>query len=169
VAGVCTICTHPELEAIDSCVVGGVPYRTIAERHKPVSISAISRHRRDHLSPSLVALSTATGTETTGHDGTPLQRQLHGLYLRALGILDAAEKDGRPATALSAIREARGLLETAARVSGELDERPVVVNLHQSPEWQALQVRIIMALEPFPDARYAVAAAIARPAPELVS
>ncbi len=160
----CSICTHGAAQAIDSELVSGLPYRAIAKRHG-VTISSLSRHRRDHLSPALTAvdLGTATGTGS-GTDGHPetLLRQLYALLGRVRGILDRAEADGRPATALAAVREARQTLETVARISGALDERPVtnILNLTTSPEWLHVQATILRALEPYAEARWAVAAAL---------
>jgi hypothetical protein len=53
-------------------------------------------------------------------------------------------------------------LETIAKITGELNERPVVnvLNVAASPEWIELRSRILAALEPHPDARLAVAAAL---------
>jgi inactivated superfamily I helicase len=160
VAGTCTVCSHEARDRIDEALVAGTPYRDIVKRNGGVSISSLSRHRQAHLSVALVALAA----ETDARQSETLLEQLRGLYRRVGAILETAERDGRPGVALQAIKEARSILETVARVTGELDERPVtVVNLHQSPEWQALSVRIVKALEPYPEARYAVAAAIARP------
>ena len=44
---------------------------------------------------------------------------------------------------------------------GQLDERPVI-NLTINPQWLSLRAVIVQTLEPFPDARIAVADALAR-------
>ncbi len=75
--------------------------------------------------------------------------------------MEGAEADGKASTALAAVREARGLLELTARVTGELDERPVmVVNIQASQEWVELRALILAALRPHPAALAAVVAAI---------
>jgi hypothetical protein len=62
---------------------------------------------------------------------------------------------------LQAVREARATLESIAKITGELNEKPTVtINLAASPEWLQLQGLILAALMPFPDARLAVADAI---------
>jgi hypothetical protein len=56
----------------------------------------------------------------------------------------------------------RQALETIARITGEIDERPTtVINLATSEEWIEVQTDILTALAPYPDARRAVAAALA--------
>ncbi len=166
--GTCSVCVHPDRRTVDEAIVGRVPYRDIVRRHEGLSISAVSRHRQRHLTPALVVLAA----EQERDHGETLLAQLQALYRRVRAILDAAERDGSPATALSAVREARQLLESIGRVTGELDDRPQVqvVNLAASQEWQALQVLILRALAPFPEARLAVAGALrAEPPRELVS
>ncbi len=164
----CSVCSNPAAEAIDSLLVAGVPYRRIQNLHR-VTPSALSRHRTKHLSPSLAVVtgatvggtSTATDSETMPSTETVL-RQLAGLLERTRRILDKAEADGRPQVALQAVREARQVLETSARVSGVLDERPVtVVNLAASPEWLHVRAVILRALGPHPQAQLDVAQALA--------
>jgi hypothetical protein len=87
--------------------------------------------------------------------------QVRDLQLSALDILAEAEKSKQYRTALSAIREARSNLELLAKLLGELDERPVL-NLHVSPEWLELRALIVVALEPYSEARGAVMRAIER-------
>ena len=84
------------------------------------------------------------------------------LYTRASRILDAAEADGHATVALSAVRELRGIVETLGRLTGELDDRPQVnvLNLVQSGDWQVARSRLLIALEPWPEARAAAAAAL---------
>jgi hypothetical protein len=156
-AGTCTVCLHDGRDRIDEDLVAGRPYRDIAARDG-VSISALSRHRQRHLSPAIVALAA----ETEAVHGETLLGQLRSLYRRVGVILESAERDGRPGVALQAIKEARSILETVARVTGELDDRPQVniVNLQSSPEWLAVQARILRALAGFPDARLALASAL---------
>ena len=42
---------------------------------------------------------------------------------------------------------------------GDLDDRPVV-NVLVSPEWQQVRAQILAALDPYPEARFAVAGAL---------
>jgi len=58
-----------------------------------------------------------------------------------------------------AIREARGNIELLAKLLGELDERPVI-NLVAAPEWIQIRTAILVALQPYPEARVTVAEAL---------
>jgi hypothetical protein len=149
----CTVCTHPELEAINRALVEGIPNRRIASHHD-VTERAVRNHKAGHLPAALAKAQEAE--EVAKADD--LLSDVRGLQGRALGILDKAEGAGELRTALGAIREARGNLELLAKLLGELDERPVNVLL--SPQWLNLRTMIVTALEPHPEARGAVLGAI---------
>jgi hypothetical protein len=151
---VCTACASGNRQAIDEAIVRGESFRDIARLHG-VSKDAAMRHRA-HVSTALVAVQRrreAAGAET-------LTERVEQLYARANTILDAAEADGRPTVALGALRELRGVVELLGRLSGELDERPItnVLSVVRSEDWQRLRGGMLSALEPFPEARIAVAA-----------
>ena len=61
--------------------------------------------------------------------------------------------------ALAAIREARGCIELLGKLAGQLQTAPTI-NVIMSAEWQELQTLILAALEPYRDARLAVASAL---------
>jgi hypothetical protein len=152
----CTICEHPEREAIDHALVGGASNRSVASLYD-VSEAAVRRHKSNHLPAKLVMAEQAA--EVAQADN--LLSQVRDLQQSTLDILAEAEQSKQYRTALSAIREARGNLELLAKLLGELDERPVV-NLHVSAEWLELRAVIVGALEPYSEARGAVLRAIER-------
>jgi hypothetical protein len=51
----CTICVHPGRAKIEEAIAARVPYRRISERHG-VSISAISRHLKNHVAEELLEI-----------------------------------------------------------------------------------------------------------------
>ena len=62
---------------------------------------------------------------------------------------------------LAAAREVRAGLELLARLTGELDEKPVTtVNVLASPELAGIITTMLRALEPYPQAKIAAAAAL---------
>ena len=150
----CTVCEHPEKDAIDQALVGSASNRSVASIYD-VSEAAVRRHKANHLPAKLAMAEQAA--EVVEADN--LLAQVGDLQRRALAILDKAEEAGELRTALSAIREARGNLELLAKLLGELDERPVV-NLNISPEWLELRAVIVGALEPHPEALSAVVGAL---------
>jgi len=150
----CTICTHPDLEAINRALVEGTPNRRIASQHD-VTERAVRNHKANHLPETLAKAQEAE--EVAQADD--LLGQVQDLQARTLAILEAAEGSREHRTALAAIREARSNLELLAKLLGELDERPQV-NLLISPEWLELRAVIITALEPHPQALRAVVGAL---------
>src|SRR5918999_5791955 len=99
----CNVCTHPEREAIDEALVGGVAFPALVAEYR-VSKDSLSRHKANHLPAKLVM---AQAAEEVAQADTLLD-QVRGLQRRALEILDKAEEAGELRTALAAIREARG-------------------------------------------------------------
>jgi hypothetical protein len=116
----------------------------------------VQRHQENHIPATLSKAKEAE--EVSRADA--LLGQVRALQGKTLGILLRAEGAGDLRTALGAVREARGNVELLAKLSGELDERPVV-NVLVSPQWIELRAVIVGALDPHPDARGAVLRAIA--------
>ena len=150
----CTICEHPDREAIDRSLVGDSSNLSVSSLFG-VSESAVRRHKANHLPAKLVMAQAAEEVAQADE----LLQQVRDLQGRALAILGKAEAAGDLRTALGAIREARGNLELLAKLLGELDERPVV-NLDVSPEWLELRAVIVGALEPHPAAHGAILRAL---------
>jgi hypothetical protein len=148
----CTVCTHPECAAIDAALVAGEPYRAIARQHG-VSRHAITRHKAAHLP---VVLVKAQGVAEVTH-GDDLLAKMTGLEADAKRIGTEAEKKGDLRTALAAIRELIRIVELLAKVQGELNEQ-AVVNVILSPEWVAVRTAVMVAMQPYPEARRALAA-----------
>ena len=151
---VCTICTHPEKEAINAALIANEPFRHIAARYG-TSTGALQRHKADDL-PSIMVKSEEAKEVAHADD---LVWQIKQLRNKAIGILGKAETAGDLKTALMGVREARACIELLAEMEGELNRNPTV-NILVAPEW--LQVRTVMlqALQSYPDARTAVAAAL---------
>jgi hypothetical protein len=147
----CTICTHPDREAIDEALVSGIAFPALVAEYR-VSKDSLSRHKANHL-PAKLVMAQAMVEVAQADD---LLAQMQDLQRRTLAVLEAAEATKQHRTALSAIREARSNLELLAKLLGELDERPQV-NVLISP---TVQTAIIAALGPYPQARLAVADAL---------
>jgi hypothetical protein len=84
-------------------------------------------------------------------------RDLHG---RTLAILDRAEDEADARVALGAIREARACVELLGRLAGELTNT-TTVNVTLNAQWTEIRSLVVESLDAFPDARLAVAAALA--------
>ena len=116
----CTVCQHPSRAEIDSLLVEGVSLRDIAGRWG-LSKSALDRHKADHL-PALLVKAKDAQQELTA---SRILADLQGLQGKALALLAKAERAGDLRVALAGVREARGCMETAAKLLelSELEER----------------------------------------------
>jgi len=87
--------------------------------------------------------------------------RLEALVTKVSALVDLAEASGSTGQMLAAARETRAGLELLARLTGELDEKPVTtINLLSTPEIQNLTVVLLKALAPYPEARIAAAEAL---------
>ena len=150
----CSVCAHPERATIDKALVAGGTLRDIAGRYG-LSKSAVERHAAEHLPAALVA---AVGAEETRQALDVLQ-QLKTINAAALTVLRDARAAGDGDLMLKAIDRVHRQVELQAKLLGDLDERPVV-NVLVTPEWQRVRARILAALDPYPEARFAVAGAL---------
>lgn len=143
----CTVCDHPDREAIDAALVAGGSLRDIAGQFR-ISKSALARHKGNHIPAALAKAQDAH--EIAQADS--LLAQVRDLQAKALRILARAERAGELRTALAAIREARGNIELLGKLAGELlQEGTVTIVTH--PDWLRLRVLILATLEPFPAVR----------------
>lgn len=155
----CKLCARPDRAEIDKTLVEGlVSNRTLAT-NCGVSEAAVRRHRKNHI-PVLLAKAEEAKEVARADD---LLSQVQSLQVRTLSILNTAETQADLRTALAAIREARGNLELLGKLAGQLHDQEVkVAVLVQSPDWVALRAAILLALDPYPDARLAVVGALNR-------
>lgn len=151
----CSICTHPEREAIDARYVAGEPARLLAAVYG-VSDRALRRHAATHLPAALVSAQEAADAA----DADDLLAKVAGLEADARRIGATAEKAGDVRTALAAVRELTRIVELLAKLRGAMDDRPQI-SIHVAPEWREVRQVVLVALAPFPDARVAVAGALA--------
>lgn len=103
-----------------------------------------------------MAAALARAEAAEGVRADDLLADLRDLQARTIAILERAEASGKLGTAVMAIGEARRNLELLAKLLGQLDERPTV-NLLLAPEWLTVRAALLLALQPFPEARASVA------------
>lgn len=152
---VCTICSHPERDAIEREVLAGRPFRTIAASFSLSRASLLRHCAGGHLSATLVQ-SARVGEITRADD---LVARLIGLARETQAVLARARAAGDDELVLKAVARAEKQLELQARLIGELKEG-TTINITLSAEWLSLQATIVAALDPWPEARLAVAAAL---------
>jgi len=157
----CTICDHPQREAIDQALVAREAFRNIAQRFA-ASPDAVYRHKQDHLPQHLCQAKAAQ--EVTQADG--LLAKVEALAADATRIQATAAADGDLRTALQGIRELVRIIELQARLLGELKDS-TTVNVLVLPQWQSLRTTILVALAPYPEARAVVATALLQGSPDV--
>ena len=149
----CTICPHEKLEEINQALMSGLSLRNVAKQFF-VSMPSLHRHKR-HIPAGMVLAQHAK--EVAKAD--TLLEQVAKLRDKAMSILEQAEQAGDLRTALAGVREAKGCLELLAKLQGELgQEGTVTVTI--SPQWLSLRTVMLQTLEPYPEARLRLAAAL---------
>jgi hypothetical protein len=141
----CTICRHPDSQAIVKDLIAGRSYRQIGAQYH-VNPAALTYHLQNHISAPVQRLIQAeTDLQRDILDVAPTLHQLQRLndHLRKLALLSEANGDFE--TAISAHREVRRGIELLARIRGELS--PSAVPEGSSP----LQVNIIYSDKPLPE------------------
>jgi hypothetical protein len=149
----CTVCSHADRDLIDAVIVGQAAYRRIATLHG-LTEASVRRHAAAHL-PATLALATEA-TEASRAD--VLLAQAEALRADALDLLNEAREKGDLRAAVSAVGQARGVLELLARLAGELSD--TTVNVVVSAEWAELRTLVVQTLDPWPEARAALAAVL---------
>ncbi len=168
----CTVCRHPEREAIDQALLNNGPLRTIADQFK-VSKTTLIRHKKDHI-PELLAKGREAQKEVAAmalaqaadeleekevNSADSLFIQLKEWINRTEAIFLAVEKKRDYKTALKAVREGRDNLEFMAKLLGKITDG-TVINIYNNPQWIELRAIILKALEPYPEAKEALVNAL---------
>jgi len=149
----CSVCGHPERSAIDAALVAGTPYRSIAKQFA-LSEAAMQRHKA-HI-PAAIAKSQEAREEAQALD---VVKQLAAINGVMWAILEDARATRDPETMMKASDRILRQLELQAKLLGDLDDRPQI-NVLVSPKWIEARTVIVRALEPYQEARLAVAAAL---------
>lgn len=146
------MCGHGEIRAINRALVDRTSYRAIADRFG-LSQTALKRHNAEHLPELLVKAYKAQ--EITEADS--LLARLESWALRIEKAIDVVESGEDYDQFWRGVSVLRPYLETIGEITKELERRPQV-NVLIAPQVQQL---IVSALEPYPDAKQAVADALA--------
>ena len=153
-AQVCTVCSSGHRDEIEDAFLAGTPKRRIAS-HFSVTERAVRYHLKEHL-PELLAL--ARDAERYARADTLLDR-VEDLQRRTEEALTKAEESENIFATFRGISEVRRNLELIGEVTKELNRTPTL-NLHLNPEYLEVRTAIIQAVEPFPEARAAIARAM---------
>jgi hypothetical protein len=143
----CTVCAHPERDAVDAALIARQPFQHIVARFG-LSTSALVRHHDDHL-PAAMAKSARAAEISRGDD---LIDRVIMLAQETQAVLDRSKEAHDDAMVLRAVGQAAKLLELQGQLLGRLQAAPTI-NIVLSAEWLSLQTLVVAALEPHPTAK----------------
>ena len=154
----CETCRHRESKAIGLALLAGEPLRSIAERYD-LSHSSVARHKLKCVPSDLMQARAAKKFAEADFllaKACSLDREAEAVCQRAL-----AKGDSR--SAISAISERRRIVALQLGVSRAATPASSRGDHLDSFNYDRLRSRILHALEAHPEARDAVAKALARP------
>ncbi len=154
----CTVCTHPKRLHIDRALVtDGATVRDTARKFD-VTVSALGRHRKNHLAPALAKheehfdLATAQG----------IGNQLATIHAEATRLLHEAREDGNRRDQLSALARLERQIELAAKLASLIqDGQRVAVSVQLDTGWPLVRSAILETLANHPAALQAVSERLA--------
>jgi hypothetical protein len=109
------VCIHPRRSEIEIAVAARSPYRTVSRLYGP-SKTALLRHQKEHAPVGLIE--AATTRKLREHEA--FLAALEELHALTGGALAKAKEAGDLNAISRLVAASRGLIETAARLTGEL-------------------------------------------------
>jgi hypothetical protein len=154
----CETCRHPRRQEIDLALLAGESQRSIGERFS-LSPASVSRHKRSCLPEDLLQARISKRIL----DSDFLVAKVSKLIRSVENVLEKAEEADKGPLVLAAVRELRPTLELLAKFSVQPETETAQPSLKITAEFTVLRTKILNALQPFPEARVAVAAALSAP------
>ncbi len=151
----CSICSHPEQDAINERLVAGEANTKLSSEFV-VSEAALRRHKEKHLPERLLR---AREVEEIS-DADRLKTELQSVKADVRRLADRAEEEGDYRTALMGCDKALKALELQGKLLQLIETTRPQVNIHLSPEWLELRGLIVAAVEPHPEARESILRAL---------
>lgn len=154
----CLVCAHPARAEFDKGLMNGSIKPSDVARRVGCSRSSIGRHFKNHLVKTVQTALQAEPMKDNGQD-IDLMGELKVMYAKVKKLLAACDDDPNWKAQKAFHGEIRGYLELMGKFLGKL-ETGTTVNIIVTPVWVQMRTVIIQALEPFPEARIAVAKAL---------
>jgi hypothetical protein len=120
----CKVCNHKQLDEINRSLIKS-PNISELSRRFDLPWDSLKAHKKNHLPANLVKAKTADEAA----EAESLIKQLQDLQDRTLSLLTKAENTRDHNTALRAISEARRNIELLAKITGELQQAGVNVQV----------------------------------------
>lgn len=138
--GSCSICRHPQADAINAALLDGEPQGVVAARFD-VSSAAVHRHARAHLAAGDTGEPTSAGDPPSDALATMLHTQT-----RLLQVIESCEHLKQATALIQATRELRLTVEAIARLTGATDSNGALRQLIQSRDMEAIRTRLAQKL-----------------------
>jgi hypothetical protein len=163
----CRVCEHEHRHLIELGLVHRVPVRVLARRFE-LSKDSVFRHRRMHMSPTMVAAMLAAARpseidleELKKTEGEALLGSLVAQRARLQMLSEMAFAEGEVHAATSVERAITNSLELTSKLLGVLvTTRQVTTNVLISGDYLQVRAAIMAALRSHPDAARDVARAL---------
>jgi hypothetical protein len=165
----CTVCDHPQLEAINTALEAKTSVREVGGQFE-VSKSAVDRHKRSCLPTIKTRTRKLQGVQRRTPGSTqqsPFIRRVDDHTAKMEMLRDEAIKNGDDRTAVMVAREVKNGLELFGRATGELADKSqpaqqgplfmlapgVQVNVHigKPPAQRAVETGEVIEIEPTQD------------------
>jgi DNA-binding transcriptional ArsR family regulator len=170
----CKVCSHPEREKLDIALAQGVAMEPLARRYD-LPPSSVRRHRNNGHIPAEIIDAFPRRADLSEEALVQLRRDesagiLLGLARQRRILLDVQDRAAAKKNNEWILKVANALhrnIELVARAVGEFaqHERAIqttnVLGLMMAPDYIRLRSRLLEAVRPFPQARAAVAQALA--------
>lgn len=157
----CTVCNHKKVDEIDRLLRIKNDIAKIAQEFA-LSYDALYRHAKaNHHIRDVTAIPSSSEFATS----EAIYKEIENWHAEAKDLQQQAKEDGDIKTALLGLDKALKCLELLAKINGQIREQNITFNLQQNnilldPEWVQLRTKILYALDPYPEAKEAVASAI---------
>jgi hypothetical protein len=152
----CTVCQHADVNKINKQLLEGVTLDVLSN-DSGLSRTALHNHHQKHIPVQL----TKSRAAKEAIIANSLMGRVAALNAKAEDVYTKSLAAKNLFAALGAIRELRSIIELYAKITGELQAQ-TVNNVIIMPEWVALRSAILLALEPYPEARRAVIETVRR-------
>lgn len=154
----CLTCSHPKKDEINQAILNNVPYRAIAKKYNVSHMSIVRHVLNGHIAKDLIH---AHEIKKIAYSENLLEKLMY-LQEEALKVLIKAREpeEGPPLlnTILAAIGKAAALLETQAKLAGQIKEQKW--NLSVNPTWIMIKNELLTALQAYPKALNTIEALI---------
>lgn len=153
----CTVCNHPDRQAIEQALVSGKASRYVSKQFNLGHHNKIWRHATEHMLPELVKAQRQKNNQRA----IDVADHLNRAALIARTVAARAISDDDRQSALGAAARLEKQAEIQAKIDGAIQESNTV-NVLIASEWLSVRAVLLEALTPYPEARIAVAASLAR-------